>query len=199
MKKIFIIAFCYLGLFFSIVIFLLINPFSSTLEASTVNQVHNIKELETTSHNISDKIDALQTNLSIYANALNDFEKRLTKIEQQTIELETYLTDYYIDKLSDPTYTDIYNEEYIYYTAAENLGQIGKPAIPKLISRLQTPDDYERALVLYALLLASQDDSVQAFAGNNYIDVNLDFDARNHPEKVKIAYNWWDKYKSYFK
>lgn len=198
MKKIFIIAFCYLGLFFSIVIFLLINPFSSTLEASTVNQVHNIKELETTSHNISDKIDALQTNLSIYANALNDFEKRLTKIEQQTIELETYLTDYYIDKLSDPTYTDIYNEEYIYYTAAENLGQIGKPAIPKLISRLQTPDDYERALVLYALLLASQDDSVQAFVGNDYININLDFDARNHPKQVKIAYDWWDKYKSYF-
>ena len=198
MKKTFIIALFYFGSAFCIVICLLINPFSNTIEASTINQVHNIQELETTAHNISTEIDTLQTNLLDYTKSLNEFEDRLTALENRTTEIETFLVDYYIDKLSDPTYTSIYNEESIYYTAAENLGQIGKAAIPKLINLLDTSDDYERALALYALLLASQDDSVKTFAGNDYIHVNLDFDARNHPEKVKIAREWWEKYKTYF-
>ena len=40
---------------------------------------------------------------------------------------------------------------------------VGKPAIPGLIEKLETDDDYERALALYALLLASQHENVKEF------------------------------------
>lgn len=105
---------------------------------------------------------------------------------------------YYIDKLKDKSYTDTYGEGYTWYTAAEELGKIGKPAIPYLIEKLKTTDDYERSLALYALLLATQHENVKAFAGNDYINVNLDFNAGNHPPMVKVANDWWEKYKDNF-
>lgn len=199
MKKQVIIMLCYATLALCILTcFLLIHPFTAPLEASTLTQSNDLKELELTVTNISDQINNLQTNFATYEKSLDDFDARLTQLEIQTTDMESFLVDYYIDKLSDPTYTSIYNEDNIYYTAAENLGHIGKAAIPKLIQKLDTSDDYERALALYALLLASQSDNVKEFAGNDYINVNLDFDARNHPAKVSIALEWWEKYKSNF-
>lgn len=199
MKKRVIIMLCYATLAVCILTcFLIIHPFTSPVEASTLTQSHNLRELELTTNNISVQISDLQTNFATYEKSLDDFEARLSAIESHTTDLESFLVDYYIDKLSDPTYTSVYNEDNIYYTAAESLGHIGKAAIPKLIQKLDTSDDYERALALYALLLASQADNVKEFAGNDYINVNLDFDARNHLEKVKIAHEWWEKYKANF-
>lgn len=106
--------------------------------------------------------------------------------------------DFYMDRLKDKTYTAVYGDGYTWYTAAEELGKIGKAAIPKLMDRLGTQDDYERALVLYALLLASQHENVKGFANGEYIDVNLDFDPSNHKELVERAKAWWEKYKSHF-
>ena len=192
MKKSFIIGLCYfVTSFFLVTCLLLINPFSDSIKASTLNQNSSIKTLESTASHISLQLNTLQSDLQEYRASLDE-------LESQVLEIEGFLVDYYIDKLSDPTYTCIYDDESIYYTAAENLGQIGKSAIPKLIARLDTSNDYERALTLYALLLASQDDSVKVFAGNDYIQVNLDFDARNHPQEVEIARSWWNKYQSYF-
>lgn len=192
MKKSFIIGLCcFVTSFFLVTCLLLINPFSIPIEASTLNQNSSVKSLENTASTISLQLNALQSDLQEYRTSLNE-------LESQLLEIENFLIDYYIDKLSDPTYTCIYDDESIYYTAAENLGQIGKPAIPKLISNLDTSNDYERALTLYALLLASQDDSVKVFAGNDYIQVNLDFNATNHPQEVEIARSWWNKYKTYF-
>lgn len=105
---------------------------------------------------------------------------------------------YYIDKLSDKSFIKTYNEDYVWYTAAEELGAIGKDAIPPLIQKLDTTDDYERALALYALLLASQNENVKSFTGGEYIEVNLDFDAATHPEAVAKAKAWWEKYKDNF-
>lgn len=199
MKKTVIIASCYATLTFGIIMLLLLtHPFSTSIEASTISQLKSLQSLEATSSNISLQIDTLQNNLVGYEKSLNDFEKRLSQVEAHTSDLEIVLVDYYLDKLKDPTYISIYNEEYIYYTAAENLGQIGKAAIPKLIHLLNTPDDYERALALYALLLASQADNVKAFCSNDFIDVSLDFDARNHPQNIKTALDWWERYKAYF-
>ncbi len=199
MKKSHIIVFFYIALTCCIVGFLiLINPFSNTLKASTLNQTNTIEELHSTAAHITEQLDSLQKDLSKSQEILNDFEKRLTNLESNADTVQNMLIDYYMNKLSDPTFTSIYNNEYVYYTAAEQLGQIGKKAIPPLINRLDTADDYERALVLYALLLASQDEEVKAFVGNNYIHTHLDFDARNHPEQVKIALEWWNKYQSYF-
>ncbi|NLO98694.1 MAG: hypothetical protein GX386_00160, partial [Clostridiaceae bacterium] len=59
-------------------------------------------------------------------------------------------------------------------------------------------DDYERALALYALLLATQHDNVKSFTDGEYIIVNLDFNKENHPEMVDIAIAWWNKYKDNF-
>lgn len=103
---------------------------------------------------------------------------------------------YYIDKLKDQSFTGIYGDGFTWYTAAEELGTIGKPAIPALIEKLDTKDDYERTLALYALLLATQQENVKTFTNGEYINVNLDFDVDHHPDMVKTAMEWWDKYKS---
>lgn len=105
---------------------------------------------------------------------------------------------FYIDKLKDKSYTGTYGDGFTWYTAAEELGKIGKPAIPSLIEKLSTTDDYERALALYALLLATQQENVKSFTGGEYINVNLDFDPANHPAMIKTAMEWWEKYKSNF-
>ena len=115
--------------------------------------------------------------------------------EDLTIEEKV---EFYLDKLKDKEFTGIYNEEYTWYTAAEELGMIGKPAIPGLIEKLDTQDDYERALALYALLLATQQDNVKSFTNGEYINVNLDFNKDNHPEMVDKALSWWNKYKNNF-
>lgn len=106
--------------------------------------------------------------------------------------------EFFLEKLKDKSFTGTYGEGYTWYTAAEELGMLGKPAIPGLIEKLNTKDDYERALTLYALLLATQHDNVKIFTNGEYIDVNLDFDGNNHPESVAKAMAWWDKYKQNF-
>lgn len=177
---------------------LLINPFSHSVQASTISQSTTIKELSSTVHELSTQVITLETNLSNSKTLLNQATTRLAELENQHKQIENLLVDYYIDKLRDTTYIDIYNEEYIYYIAPERLGQIGKAAIPKLIDQLQTSDDYERALALYGLLLASQHDNVKEIVGDDYIPTHLDFDARNHPAQVEKALAWWEKYQSAF-
>lgn len=115
--------------------------------------------------------------------------------EDLTIEEKV---EFYLEKLKDKEFTGIYNEEYTWYIAAEELGMIGKLAIPGLIEKLDTQDDYERALALYALLLATQQDNVKSFTNGEYINVNLDFNKDNHPEMVDLAKAWWNKYKNNF-
>jgi len=108
---------------------------------------------------------------------------------------------YYLEKLKDRSFVATYgdNEEpKVWYTAAEELGMIGKKSIPGLIEKLSTDDDYERALALYALLLASQDEEVKAFTNGEYIDVTLDFNPESHKEMAEKALAWWDKYKDNF-
>lgn len=199
MKKSIIISVCYFVLFACIITcLLLIHPYSTTLEAATFDQFDTLQDLRLATENLSTQLTHLEGNMVSYETALNKIDKRLVDIDDRHNELETLLLDYYMNQLKDSTYTSTYNEEYTYYIAAENLGQIGKPAIPKLIEKLSTEDDYERALVLYALLLASQADNVKAFAGSDYIQTSLDFDSRNHPAQVKIAMAWWEKYSGYF-
>jgi len=199
MKKSIIISICYFVLFACIITCILfIHPYSTTLEAATFDQFDTLQDLKLTTENLSTQIASLEGSMASYEKALNEIDKRLSDIDDRHQELEILLVDYYIDQLKDPTYTSIYNEDYTYYIAAESLGQIGKPAIPKLIEKLSTEDDYERTLVLYALLLASQADNVKAFAGNDYIQTSLDFDSRNHAKLVEHVSDWWEKYSGYF-
>lgn len=199
MKKSIIVTLCNVVLMACIITcVLLFHPYSSDIEATTFNQVTSLDKLKATTDNLSQQVTTLQAHIDSYKDSLAQLNKRVTSIDENYQKLETLLVDYYIDKLKDTTYCSIYNENYIYYTAAENLGIIGKPAIPKLIEKLSTTDDYERTLALYALLLASQADNVKAFSGNDYIHTSLDFDSRNHSAQVKIAMDWWEKYNSYF-
>lgn len=121
-----------------------------------------------------------------------------SKNSQQMKDLVNRTVTYYMKKLIDPSYTKTYGHGYIWYTAAEELGRMGKPAIPELIYRIGTPDDYERSLILYALLLASQQENVKAFTGGEYIDVSLDFNPSSHPAMAETAMDWWEKYIEYF-
>ena len=199
MKKSIIVTLCNFVLVCCIVAcLLLVHPYSSNIEAATFNQLTSLDELELMTQTLSSDLKKIENNMASYEETLSGFTQRLDEIAENQETLENLLVDYYISELSNPNYYSIYNEDYIYYTAAESLGQIGKPAIPPLIEKLSTTDDYERALVLYALLLASQADDVKAFAGDDYIQTYLDFDSRNHPAQVELALKWWEKYKNHF-
>ena len=109
-------------------------------------------------------------------------------------------TLYYISKLGDKTFTTTYNHDYTWYIAAEELGKIGKDAIPLLIENLNTGDVYEKSLTFYALQLASQNDNVKSFTKGEYINVKspLAFDGKDFDEMTKIVNAWWQKYKNNF-
>lgn len=199
MKKYTITSLIYAIILLLLIICIVTVPsYYTTLHASTIDQENQYLYFQKQASELSLQLDSLSSALTSYEKSLNEFDKRLSELEDQNTALHNLLVNYYVEKLHDPTFVSINAEEHTYYTAAECLGELGKPAIPVLIERLDTTDDYERALVLYALGLASQADNVKTFCGNDYIPVNLDFDARNHPEAVTTAKLWWNKYKSYF-
>ncbi|RFF26961.1 MULTISPECIES: hypothetical protein [unclassified Wenzhouxiangella] len=106
--------------------------------------------------------------------------------------------DYYISRLSDRDFVDTYGgEEHPrpWYIAAERLGQIGEPAIPALASRLDTSDEYELMLVLYALMLASQDPALMDATGGDYVKLGTVLDPRYNDENRAIALDWWQRHR----
>lgn len=109
-------------------------------------------------------------------------------------------TLYYLSKLGDKTFTTTYNHDYTWYIAAEELGKIGKDAIPLLIENLKTGNTYEKSLTFYALQLASQNDNVKTFTKGEYIDLvsPLEFDEKQFDRMNKIVDAWWQKYKNNF-
>ena len=132
-------------------------------------------------------------------------EKSLKELQDQvaalTAKLDTTMQseiELLVDKLKDKNYTSTYNEDYTWYTAAEALGAMGKPAIPYLIKKIDTKDAYEQSLVFYALTLASQADNVKEFAGNDYIKITDSFDASSAESSKKEILRWWEKYKDKF-
>lgn len=105
--------------------------------------------------------------------------------------------DYYISRLPDRDFVESYGgEEHPrpWYIAAERLGQIGEPAISALISRLDTEDEYELMLVLYALMLASQDPTLMAETGGDYVELGTVLDPRYNGENLAIARAWWERH-----
>ncbi|WP_445005119.1 hypothetical protein [Halomonas mongoliensis] len=103
---------------------------------------------------------------------------------------------YYISRLPDRRFVTSYGgEEHPrpWYIAAERLGQIGEPAIPALASRLDTPDEYELMLVLYALMLASQDPALMAATGGDTLELGSVLDPRHNAENLALAQAWWQR------
>lgn len=146
-------------------------------------------EPEKISDEMSKIVDELEKNSEVLEKGANELAEKAKELE----DIQMYL-----DKLKDKSFTGTYGDGYTWYTAAEELGMIGKPAIPGLIAKLDTEDDYERALVLYALLLSTQHENVKSFTNGEYIEVNLDFNADSHPAMVEKAKAWWEKYKENF-
>ncbi len=145
------------------------------------------------------KIQNLNQGLTNISAQLKGYNEKVSSLEKDLSSTQKLLISYYIDKLSDSSYTTTYNSDYTWYTAAEALGEIGKPAIPALIQRLNTTtNSYETSLIFYSLLLASQAENVKVFAGDDYIQTYLDLDNASHNSQKQIALEWWNKYKSYF-
>lgn len=105
---------------------------------------------------------------------------------------------YYIGQLADRDYVETYGGDQHprpWYTAAEALGEIGKPAIPALIEQLDTPDPYELKLALYALMLASQDPALQAETGGDYLRLGTVLTQEANEENRRLALDWWQRYR----
>ena len=104
---------------------------------------------------------------------------------------------YYISRLADRRFVDTYGgaeHPRPWYIAAERLGQIGEPAIPLLAPRLDTADEYELMLVLYALMLASQAPALMATTGGDYIELGTALDPRHNAENRDKALAWWQRH-----
>ena len=103
---------------------------------------------------------------------------------------------YYMARLADRRFVAAYGAEEHprpWYIAAERLGQIGEPALPLLASRLDTSDEYELKLVLYALMLASQDPQVMAATDGDYLELDEVLSTRSNAENRRQAREWWQR------
>jgi len=106
--------------------------------------------------------------------------------------------DYYISKLADRSFVKTYGgieHPRTWYTAAEALGEIGSPAIPALVERLSTSDQYELMLALYALMLASQDPALQVQTGGDYLRLDTVLIKDTNEENRRRALDWWQRYR----
>lgn len=103
---------------------------------------------------------------------------------------------FYVSKLGDKTMVMRYGHGYIWYVAPEELGQIGKPALPALLRALESSDPYVRTQAFYALKLAAQHPSVVSLTGGEYPQGNGEaFPPVSEHASLKAAWDaWYDKY-----
>lgn len=104
---------------------------------------------------------------------------------------------YYISRLADRRYIDVQGgseHPRVWYIAAERLGQLGAPAVPLLFALIDTRDEYELMLVLYALQLATQDSQVKAQTGGDYIRLVETLDQDANAENRAVALEWWERH-----
>lgn len=104
---------------------------------------------------------------------------------------------YYVSRLADRRFVSSYGDRdnpRTWYIAAERLGEIGKPAVPLLFARLNTQDEYELMLVLYALQLATQDPMLMVRTRDDYIQLRTTLDPAGNAENARIAQQWWQQH-----
>jgi len=66
------------------------------------------------------------------------------------------------------------------------------------MSRVDARDAHERMLVHYALLLASQDESILARTGGIYVNPESVLDGAPHDRNAAIARAWWTKHRHFW-
>lgn len=116
---------------------------------------------------------------------------------QHTTEGGQEEISFYIDQLPDRDFVEVYGDDEnpkTWYTAAEKLGEIGAPAIPALVQRLGTADEYELMLVVYALMLASQDAQVMAITEGDYLQLDTVLTSETNTENRQRAQRWCAQY-----
>ena len=104
---------------------------------------------------------------------------------------------YYVSRLADRRFVTSYGDRdnrRPWYIAAEQLGEIGLPAVPLLFARLNTSDAYEQMLVLYALQLATQDPQLMVRTGGDYVQLGVVLDPTHNAENVASAQQWWQQH-----
>ncbi|MBR2514991.1 MAG: hypothetical protein IKE45_13480 [Halomonas sp.] len=104
---------------------------------------------------------------------------------------------YYVSRLADRRFVSSYGDRdnpRTWYIAAERLGEIGKPAVPLLFARLNTQDEYELMLALYALQLATQDTLLMARTRGDYVQLTTTLDPAGNAENTQIARQWWQQH-----
>jgi hypothetical protein len=108
---------------------------------------------------------------------------------------------YYVSRLADRRFVSRYGDRdnpRTWYIAAERLGEIGLPAVPLLFTRLNTTDDYELMLALYALQLATQDPLLMVRTRGDYVQLPAVLDPAANAENVRIARQWWQQHSALF-
>lgn len=104
---------------------------------------------------------------------------------------------YYISRLADRRFIDVYGgEEHprVWYIAAEQLGQIGEPAVPMLYALIDTDNQYELMLVLYALQLATQDPQLMTQTDGDYVRLSETLSESANAENRELALAWWERH-----
>lgn len=104
---------------------------------------------------------------------------------------------YYVSRLADRRFVTSYGDQdnrRPWYIAAEKLGEIGLPAVPLLFARLDTRDEYEQMLVLYALQLATQDPQLMVRTRGEYIQLGVVLDPAYNAENAATAHQWWQQH-----
>ncbi len=174
---------------------LILFPGMSTLNASSNASISDINYLIEKQNQLTSKIESVVVSLDSTVESVDILSSRILDIENDLYMVKTELVSYYITKLPDKSYTDVYGDGYTWYTCAEYLGSLGKPAIRPLIERLElSRDPYEISLIFYSLLLSSQDPKVLELTDDNYIHTELNFDTNTHDSQRKIVSDWWEKY-----
>ncbi|MCC5900325.1 MAG: hypothetical protein JJT87_00145 [Halomonas sp.] len=100
---------------------------------------------------------------------------------------------YYVSRLADKRFVSSYgghDNPRVWYIAAERLGEIGLPAVHLLLARLNTQDEYELMLTLYALQLATQDPLLMARTRGEYIQLTAPLNSAMNAQNLRIAKQW---------
>ena len=71
---------------------------------------------------------------------------------------------------------------------------MGADAIPALVQRLHTEDEYELMLVVYALMLASQDARVMDTTQDDYLQLDVVLTPDTNPQNRQRALDWCQRY-----
>ncbi len=107
--------------------------------------------------------------------------------------------EFYIKRVGDRGYVEYQNHDGAlrpWYLAAEELGEIGLPAVAPLMKRLEaTKDAYERTHVFYALRLAAQAPEINKALGQTLPEYPLAWPPeKDHAKLKKLWLDWWAKH-----